>query len=131
MPKLQQVATATTTTEVKLTPALRRKLVRELRSYQEVQQQLQTLLKTKEIQDLQKTLAAHLRAAGEIRHSTGAKILEIEGFKITKVTGTMTVWDEKRLLTMIDVDQLAEVKVKKDKKPYEKISCPGEEGEDE
>lgn len=113
MPKLALQATTT----VKVTPQVKRKLLKELQAYQVL---------AEEIAPLKLALKKRLAAIGKLREEAGADKLELEGFKVAKVGGSYLWWDVDKLLTFIDVDQLDQVRIKKDKRPYERVTLPGE-----
>lgn len=122
MPKLTQTitakATTTTVQAVSLRPRLRAELLNELRSY--------AVLKV-EGDALQIAMDAHKARVREIRETTGEKGFEIEGFKITDVTGTSSRLDRKKLLKLgVTLAQIEEATVTKPKKSYEKITLPNE-----
>ena len=122
MPKLTQSikATATTTTvqTVALKPRLKTQLLNELQSY--------AVLKA-EADAIKLAMDCHKATIREIRESTGEKALDIEGFKITDVTGTSSKLDKKKLLAEgVTLAQIERCTVTKPKKAYEKITLPGE-----
>lgn len=116
--------TATTTHEIKLRPEIKRKLLTELRAWAELRTQQKAL---------KAAIAKHVARVRELRESTGERKLEIEGFKLTDVSGTTTKLDEKALMVKFDLtqDQIDSCKITKPKKSYEKITAPGDNDDDE
>lgn len=87
--------------EIKLKPTLRRKLLNELKLYQELKVQLKTI---------EYALDKHKAAIGELRDETGEQSISLDGFSVTLVApmrkGDLELYKE-----------------------YNKISCPGDRSE--
>lgn len=116
MPTL--TATTTQTTEVVLAPRLKRKLLTELRAFQEVKTQISAL---------QNALDAHKVSIEKLRVESGENSLGIEGFKISLVSPVRSSLDKKRLLEAgVSMAQLEQGTVTKPTKPYTKVTVPGE-----
>ena len=81
--------TASTTHEIVLAPALRRKLLVKLKTYQELRGQLKVI---EAAMDKQKA------EIGAIRDETGEQSIELEGFKVTLVAPTRKVFNPKRFI---------------------------------
>lgn len=111
-------AKATTTTDVTIKPDVRRKLMTELRAYADLSQNF------KPIKHAMDTHKAKIR---ELRESTGSAIIEIDGFKIRDVTSTMIKFNPAKFVaaggSLAMYEDACETKPKK---PYEKITMPGE-----
>jgi hypothetical protein len=116
--KLQATVQAKTTTTVKIMPSVRRRLMIELKGYQA---------------DKAAEKAAKARVdkrkgkIGAIREEIGEDSIEIEGFKVTQVRGTTTKINEAKLVELgCALAWIEEAKETKPKKPYEKVTLPGE-----
>ena len=126
MSKLAQVATATTVVEhqVKLSPALRRKLLSELRTYAELKSQADVIaLAIKKGKDKVESVL------GEIGESN----LSVEGFKTTLVCakGSSKLDPMKLVALGVSTDLIKKATVEgAPKAPYIKITVPGEKHED-
>jgi len=126
MSKLAQVATATTVVEhqVKLSPALRRKLLTELRTYAELKSQADVIaLAIKKGKDKVESVL------GEIGESN----LSVEGFKTTLVCakGSSKLDPMKLVALGVSTDLIKKATVEgAPKAPYIKITVPGEKHED-
>lgn len=86
MPKLAQTATVTTSQEIRLAPALRKKLLTAFRTYAALNDQKKVLSAA---MDKQKGIIA------ELREETGEQKLQLEGFTTTLVCPLRNVFDEK------------------------------------
>ncbi len=123
MPKLSTSVTATTTTVVKLKPTVKRMLLTELKAYQALAAQLATI---KHAMDVRKG------KIGTLRESTGEDSISLDGFKVTRVTGTHSTLDKKKLVELgCAMAWIEEATTTKPKKAYEKVTCPGDKEEDE
>ena len=111
-------ATATTTTEVKLAPQVRKKLLTQLREYQGLKAQRDAI---------DAAMNATKAAIGTIRTATGMKALEIDGFKVKLVEPTRRTLNHKKLIAagcaQAWIDEATE---EKPTKTYEKVTCPGD-----
>ena len=108
---------ATTTTEITLKPALKTRLLKELRTYAMLRSQMT---------DLELALDKHKAAIGGIREETGEQKLEIDGFSVTLVAPIRKKFNPKRFVA--EGGDLAIYNNAMDdvtSRPYEKISCPG------
>ena len=115
-------ATVTTTKEITLKPAVRRKLLTELKAYSELKQQLDAI---------KHAMDKHKATIGGLRDMTGEKALELEGFKIRLVEPTRSTLDKKKLVELgCATAWIEEATTTKPTKPYEKVTCPGEKDED-
>jgi len=110
--------TTTVTQEVILKPSVRRRLLVEFKAYQALKAQVDAL---------EEKMNAHKAAAGLLREGTDQKSLSLDGFKITKVTGTTKKLDKNKLCELgCALAWIEEATTEKPKKPYELITCPGE-----
>ena len=108
---------ATTTTEVSLKPALKTRLLKELRTYAMLRSQMK---------DLELALDKHKAVIGGIREETGEQKLEIDGFSVTLVAPIRKKFNPKRFVA--EGGDLAIYNNAMDdvtSRSYEKISCPG------
>lgn len=111
-------ALTTTTTEITLKPAIRRRLLTELQAYQELKA---------EKERIEAAMDAHKAVIGDLRESTGVTSLELEGFKITHVTPTRSTLDEKKLVELgCALAWIEEATVIKPTRSFNKVTCPGE-----
>lgn len=115
---LAPVATVTTTREVTLKPQVRRKLLNELRAYQELKQQYKAI---------EMAMDKHKDAIGALREQTGETSIALEGFKVTQVTQTRSTLDRKLLLEQgVTMGQIENATVTKPGRPYTKVTVPGD-----
>lgn len=118
---LRQVATvtATTTTELKIKPTVRQKLLNELRAFAELKVQADALYAA---------MDKHKAKVRELREGTGYAKLELEGFKITDVQGRQSKLNTDQMLKdgLITAGDIANYTVTTPKKAYEKITLPNE-----
>lgn len=113
--------TATTTTQIALKPQLRRKLLVEMKAYGVLAEQVKVL---------KLAMRKHSTTVEEIICDVGESKLELEGWKATLVAGVSKTLNKKKLSPAA----LAEVNAAYDevpKKPYVKITAPGESGGNE
>ncbi len=69
---------------------------------------------------------------GVIREEVGVDTLALEGFRVTKVQGTTSSIDKKKLVELgCAMAWIEEATVIKPKRAYEKISLPGEKDDAE
>lgn len=116
--------TAIATTEIKLQPSLKAKLLTAIQLYLECGNKIRALkagqaFQAKTIEDIQVDL--------------GESSLDIDGYKSTIVAGTTKSLDKKKFVALGGrLDLLEAAMVEKPKKPYVRITAPGaSEGEDE
>lgn len=115
---LRQTVEATTTHEVQLTRLQQRKLRTELKAYQDL---------LAERKALDAAIDDHKAAIDRFREQIGEKSLLFEGYRVTLVEGVSTKLDKKRLIGMgVSPAQIEEATVTTPKKPYLKVSLPGE-----
>jgi hypothetical protein len=118
MGKATVSVTTTVTKTVKLLPSLRRQLLVELAAAQKDK------IAMKAAEGRYEKRKAKIRA---LRESTGNASLEIDGYTTSDVTGTMTRWDEKRMLAHgLSMAEIEGFKVTVPKKPYEKVTFPSD-----
>lgn len=112
------VATATTVTEVKLKPAVRKKLLTSLATY--------ATLKAK-YDELGEQLAKAKGTVEDAFEATGEMKLEIEGFKTTLVSPIRTKLDPKKLIAQgVTTAQIEAATITQPGKSYVKITLPGD-----
>ncbi len=118
MPSTVPGVVATTVHKVTLKPTVRRQLLTELKTYAELKSQAKAL---------EQAMEMHKAKIGAIRAETGETAIEIEGFKITYVTGERKILNKELLLqqgvTMAQIEAATETKPNK---PYDKVTCPGD-----
>ena len=117
MPALATTVTATTSHELQLSPAIRRRLVTQLRSYQE--------LLTRRT-SLEMEMASCRAAVAEIQTELEESSIELEGFKSTLVAPMKSVFDKKTFVRIggrLDLIEAATSKVPG--KVYVRITPPG------
>jgi hypothetical protein len=121
MPSLAQTVTTTTTTQVKIAPAIKRKLMTELRAYAD--------LKTKR-DALDAAMKKSRSKVEDCLGDIGESSLTVDGFRTTLVAPVRTTLSEEKLIAQgVTVDQIAAAKVQTPTKAYVKITCPGEKDE--
>jgi hypothetical protein len=115
--------TATTTTEITLAPAIRRKLLTELRTYAQLHEQKKALELA--MDKIKGKVAA-------IRDETGEQSLKLEGFTTTLVAPIRKKFNEKKFVRLGGDLELYNQAVEETlTKPYEKITCPGSKDDEE
>ena len=120
MPAL--TATVTTTRELVLKPTVRRKLLTELKTYQELKGQLDAI---------KSAMDKHKGVIGKLREETGEQSIKIDGFSVTLVAPVRSTLDKQKLIAQgVTMAQIDAATVVKPGAAYEKISCPGN-GKDE
>lgn len=116
---VKPTVTVTTTQELVLAPKVRQRLLNELRAYQAIKAQIKTL---EEAADKHKTVI------GGIRDETGEMSLSVDGFRTTLVAGSRKKFDAKKYVTLGgDLDLYNRAVKVTPVKPFEKITCPGEQ----
>ena len=116
-------ATATTTTEVKLAPKVKQKLLTKFKAYQELREQ------QKAIKAEMKKLAGEI---GSVRSEAGVTTIELDGFKDTEVRGYTKKLDHEKLVELgCALAWIKEATTESPKRPYEKITCPGDRESDD
>ena len=117
MPALATTVTATTSHELQLSPAIRRRLVMQLREYQELAVQRTRI---DEAMTNCRTVVAEIQT--ELEESS----VEIEGFKSTLVAPMKSVFDKKKFVRLggrLDLIEAATSKVPG--RVYVRITPPG------
>ena len=108
---------ATTTTEITLKPALKTRLLKELRTYAMLRSQMK---------DLELALDKHKEAISAIREESGEQKLEIDGFSICLVAPIRKKFNAKNFVSLNG--DLAIYNAAMDdvtSRPYTKVTCPG------
>lgn len=120
MPRLQ--ATVVATTEVRIAPKQKIALRKALKVYEALMAQMAPI----------KLAAAKALAEAEaIREVTGAKKLEFEGFKVTRVGGTTSFFNKQEFVKQGgDLELYNACVEQKDKKPHTRITAPGAKEEE-
>lgn len=117
-------ATVTTTQAIKLAPKLRTKLVSKLGAYAKLVEQ------RKELDAQIKALQGDLDV---LREETGEQSLKLEGHgTITLVAGTYKKFNEKKFVSLGgDLEVYQQAIEERPKKPFVKVTLPGEHSEEE
>jgi len=121
---LQQTtkATVSTTKDIVLKPQVLRKLRLELKTYTSLKEQFDIL---------KAQLDKRKGVIGRLREETGEQSLSLDGYKITRVCGTSSKIDKAKLVELgCAMAWITESTVVTPKKPYEKITLPGEKDEE-
>jgi|SRR6266853_5765531 len=114
--------TATTVQEIQIKPALRKRLLTELKVYAEIVGQIKALESAKD---------KHKEAIGAIREETGEQKLEIDGFSVTLVAPIRKKFNPKKFVSLGGDLQIYNNAVEDvTSRPYEKISIPGTKEEE-
>lgn len=120
--------TTTVTTEITLTPALRKRALAELKLFAELQTQQKVL--TQAMRKGKDIIQRLFEGAGEFDVLVQGVVLD--GFKMKYVTGTRTILDKGKLIDLgVTVEMLEEATIEKPNAPYLKISVPGEKDGEE
>ena len=115
---VQQTVEATTTHEVKITGLQRRKLLTELRAFEELKSQRDAI---------DHAIQSHKDAVDKIREQLGEQSFALEGYKVTQVCGVSSKLDKKKLLALgVSMAMMEQATVTTPKRPYLLISVPGE-----
>jgi len=123
MPSIKQqaapIVVATTTQEIKLEASIRRKLLTELKTYQNLHAQKKVL---------EAAMDKIKAKVGAIRNETGEQSLELDGFKVTLVAPTRKKFNPKTFVKLGgDIDIYNQANEETLTTPYEKITLPGAE----
>lgn len=112
--KLQ--TTVEVTTEIDISPALKRKLMTKLKSYADLKEQRDAI---------DDAMDADNAEVEEIRAHLGLKTFPIEGFGVTRVEGTTSKLDHERLVQLgCAMAWIKEATRIAPKKAYTLITCP-------
>ena len=123
MPALANTVTATTTHEVRLSPAVRRKLLTELRTYEQLKQQKAAI---------ESAMEKHKTIIAAIREETGEQTIKLEGFSVTLVAPVRSTLDKKKLIAQgVTTAQIEAATVISPGKSYTKVTVPAEEDPEE
>lgn len=119
--QLATKATVTTTEQIKLAPALAKKLLVKFKAYQELKAQAEAI---------DAAMKAHKSEIRKLRESVGVAGLALEGFTTTNVAPVRQVLNHKKLVELgCALAWIEEATESKPSRPYEKITVPG--GKDE
>jgi len=122
MTKLQTTVEVKTVKTLKLKPLLTRKLRVEIKAYKAAQATYKTAKATRD-----KVLAN----IGALREEAGEKSFLFEGVRLTKVEGTSSKLDKKKLVELgCALAWIEEATVVTPKKAFEKVTLPGEKEEE-
>ena len=107
----------TLVSEVKLKPALKIKLLTELKTYARLHAQMKSI---------EAEMDQRKAAIGRYREEAGVETLDLEGFKVTRVSGGLRKsLDPMKLLEMgCTLEMQEECTTTVPTKPFEKITCP-------
>lgn len=120
---ITQIATVSTTKEIRLSPSLRRKLLIELKSYQAVKEQIKALEHAAE---------KHKGVISKLRDDTGEQSVALEGFTVTLVAPIRKVLNKQKLVALgCAAVWIEEATDSVPTKAYEKITLPGSKGDDD
>ncbi len=111
------VVSTTVETEVVLAPAVKKRLLTELKAYEMITDQIKTLEHAKD---------KHKANIGAIRAETDRESISVNGYKITLVANARKKFNEKKFITLggdLALYNMAHDNVLS--KPFEKITCPG------
>lgn len=112
------VLTTNQTQEVSLKPALKSKLLRELKVYAQLRVDLKAI---------EAALDKHKGVIGGLREEADVESLSIEGFKVSQVTSVRKKFYLERLLAMgVTLEMWNDCHDPVPGKPYTKITIPGE-----
>lgn len=117
-------ATITRTVEVKISPALKRKLLLKLKTFATLKSQVDAAKSAQEA--IKREIEEMFVKAGEFDAlQSGVKM---EGFSTKHVSGVSTRLDKLKLIeaTGITAQQLNDAYVTKPKKAYVEVRCPGD-----
>ena len=118
MARLATAIETTTKQEVTITAVQKLKLRKELKAWQALQDQRKVI---------EAAVKKHAANIGTLRETIGVDSLSFEGFKVTKVQGLSTYFDKDEFtLRGGDLELYNDCQKKKPKKPYEKVTCPGD-----
>ena len=115
--------TTTTTTEIKLSAALKRKLLTELRTFASLHDQFKALKQA--MQKRKDTIQQAFETADEFDALVAGT--KLEGFSMKYVAGERKVLDKGKLIDLgVSQEMLDEATVSKKIEPYMKVTAPGE-----
>ena len=121
-------ALTTQTTEVKLTPTLKRKVLTELKTFAALHEQIRALKSA--MQQRKDRVQKLFEDAGEFTALTQG--VALDGFKAKYVAGVRNILDKKILIGLgVSEEMLAEATRSVPVKPYLKLTAPGDHDEDE
>ena len=116
-------ATVSTTRQIKLAPSLRTKLLRELRAYAAVKEQIAALEHAKD---------KHKAVIGRLRDDTGEQSIKLDGFTVTLVAPVRSVLNKQKLIALgCAAEWIEESTELKPGKAYDKITLPNEKDEED
>ena len=120
--------TTTITTEIKLSATLKRKLLTELRTFENLHKQARALKHA--IQGRKDIIQKAFETADEFDALIAGT--KLEGFSMKYIAGERKVLDKGILIDLgVSQEMLDEATVSKKIKPYMKISAPGEKEDEE
>lgn len=105
-------------TEVALKPALKLKLLKRLKVYATLRENLKAI---------EAAMDKEKAEIGSLREEAGVQTLKIEGFSVTQVTNIRSSLNKMKLIAMgCTTEMLDDATDHKPGRPYEKISVPGQ-----
>lgn len=114
---LSTVATVETKQELKLTPAQKRKLMTEMRCWEELNDQIKVF---------KEAARKHTENVGVLLEQLGVDKATIDGYKATVVRGTTSKLDKQKFVSLGgSLEMLENATVQVAKRPYTKITAPG------
>mgnify|MGYP001591418387 CR=1 FL=1 len=113
--------TATAKTELQIAPRTKQRMLLTLKSYQETKAMIKVL---------EAALAKDVEDLTHVLDQLGEAAVELDGFKVTRVTGTYKKLNEQKLVELgCAIAWIREATENHPKKSYTKVTCPGEKGE--
>lgn len=115
--------TTTQTTEVKISPALKKKLLLKLKTYASIKVLVEVQLRGLDI--IKEEIEELFIQAGEFEALQAG--VKVDGYSTKHISGVNSRLDKRKLLEQgVSMAQLENAMVTKPSKPYVKISVPGE-----
>lgn len=116
-------ATVTATTEIKLNPKLKKRLLTELKGYAALKVQRDAI---------DHAMTKHREGIEGVLDELGESSIAIEGYKSTLVAPVRKKLDPKRLVALgVSTDVIAKATTETPGKPYVKVTVPGEKTEED
>ena len=116
-------ATTTVTTEIKLSIALQKKVLTELRTYAALHAQAKTLKQA--MQKRKDEIQALFEKAGEFDALVAG--VKLDGFSTKYVAATRKILSKEKLIDLgVTVEMLEESTIEVPSKPYLKVTAPGD-----
>lgn len=123
MPRLSASVTSTTTTVVKLSPTVKKKLLTALKTYGGLKVQRDAA---------DHAMKGHRGTVEELLEEAEQTSLDIEGYKATIIAPVKTRLDPKKLIALgVSADIIEKATISTPGTPYVKITTPGQKSGDE